>query len=353
MITEDLPDIETMTTAYRGRDGSYDGVFYTAVKTTGIFCRPTCKAKSPLAENVAFYSTPAEAIQAGFRPCKLCRPMDPSGKPPGWIRPLLDAVEADPDQRWHDSGLAALHIDPARARRWFKEHYGMTFHAYSRARRLGQALGQIKNGQSVIQAAYGQDYQSLSGFNDAFKKLLGQPPTAARGGATIYISRVQTPLGLMLAGATEMHLYLLEYMDRRAIERQLAHLQRRLRATLLPGETAIHALARQQIADYFDGSRREFTIPLKRPGTPFQQRVWTALQNIPYAETRSYAQIASAIGQPQAVRAVANANGSNRLAIIIPCHRVIGSDGKLTGYGGGLWRKKRLLELESLTPGRL
>ena len=229
-----LPDIETMTQAYRSRDGSYDGLFFTAVKTTGIFCRPTCKAKSPLPQNVTFFATPAEAVQAGFRPCKLCRPLDLSGMPPRWITPLLDAMDADPARRWNDADLAAHHIDPVRARRWFNEQYGMTFQAYSRARRLGLALGQIKNGRPVIQAAYGLGYESLSGFNDAFKKLLGESPTSASTGTPIYLSRIATPLGLMLAGATQTHLLLLEFLDRRTVERQLRILGRRAEAVLVP-----------------------------------------------------------------------------------------------------------------------
>ena len=352
MSTLILPDIATMTAAYQSRDSAYEGLFFTAVKTTGIFCRPTCKAKSPLPENVTFFATPAEALLGGFRPCKLCRPMDLSGQPPHWIAPLLEAIDAEPGRRWRDADLAARNIDPIRARRWFNEHYGMTFQAYSRARRLGLGLGRIKNGRPVIQAAYGLGYESLSGFNAAFRKLLGESPTSAAHGTAIYVSRIATPLGLMLAGATETHLLLLEFMDRRAIERQLRILKRRAQAMFVPGKTPVHEMAGEQIAQYFDGQRRTFALPLETHGTRFQQEVWSALQAIPYAETRSYAEVAADIGQPDAVRAVANAIGSNRLAIVIPCHRVIGGRGKLTGYGGGLWRKIRLLELEGAGPAR-
>jgi AraC family transcriptional regulator of adaptative response/methylated-DNA-[protein]-cysteine methyltransferase len=150
----------------------------------------------------------------------------------------------------------------------------------------------------------------------------------------------------MLAGATEEGICLLEFTDRPMLETQFARLQTRLNAKMLPGESQWFPQLDGQLQEYFSGNRTEFDLPLIVPGTEFQQRVWSALREIPYGRTRSYAEQAESIGQPSAVRAVARANGDNRLSILIPCHRVIGADGKLTGYGGGLWRKQRLLELE-------
>lgn len=160
-------------------------------------------------------------------------------------------------------------------------------------------------------------------------------------------SEIETPIGPMLAAASDTHLLLFEFPRRRMIETQLDRVRRAHDCDLAPGESPIFAVLRAQLDEYFRGDRREFTVPLHVPGTPFQTLVWSALQRIPCGTTTTYARLAHTIGQPNAIRAVARANGDNRLAIIIPCHRVIGSNGELVGYGGGLWRKKKLLELEA------
>jgi AraC family transcriptional regulator of adaptative response/methylated-DNA-[protein]-cysteine methyltransferase len=162
----------------------------------------------------------------------------------------------------------------------------------------------------------------------------------------VHFTEVETPIGGMLAAASETQLVLFEFPHRRMIDTQLARVRRAIGCELVRGESPVFDLLRAQLDEYFIGRRREFTIPLHAPGTSFQMRVWTALQGIPSGTTTTYARLAESIGQPNAVRAVARANGDNRIAIIIPCHRVIGSDGTLVGYGGGLWRKKKLLEIE-------
>jgi AraC family transcriptional regulator of adaptative response/methylated-DNA-[protein]-cysteine methyltransferase len=168
--------------------------------------------------------------------------------------------------------------------------------------------------------------------------------------AFITITRVLTPLGPMLAGATDAGVCLLEFIDREMLETQLSRLKRMLRAEFVPGSNRHFEALHQQVQEYFAGKRKEFSLPLVMQGTPFQQDVWKALQAIPYGETRSYQEQAGLLGKPRAVRAVAQANGDNRISIIIPCHRVIGKDGKLVGYGGGLWRKRFLLDLEVGAP---
>jgi len=160
-------------------------------------------------------------------------------------------------------------------------------------------------------------------------------------------SEIDTPIGPMLAAASDTHLLLFEFPRRRMIDTQLDRVRRAHDCELAPGESPVFATLRAQLEEYFRGERRDFTVPLHVPGTPFQMRVWSELQRIPHAKTTTYARLAQAIGQPNAVRAVARANCDNRIAIIIPCHRVIGSNGELVGYGGGLWRKKKLLELEA------
>ncbi len=165
--------------------------------------------------------------------------------------------------------------------------------------------------------------------------------------ARAFTTRIDTPIGEMIAGATDTHLLMFEFERRRMFQSQLERVQRAVRCELRPGESPVFDLLRAQLDQYFAGDRREFDLPLSVLGTDFQMRVWNELRRIPSGTTTSYGQIAKAIGQPSAVRAVARANGENRVAIIIPCHRVIGSDGTLVGYGGGLWRKRKLLELEA------
>ncbi len=335
-----------MRKAFLSRDSTYEGVFFTGVRTTGVFCRPTCRARKPRPENVVFYATAQEALVAGYRPCLLCRPLETPGAVPPWLHGIMAAVEADPSRRWRDTDLREQGYQPERVRRWFQRHHGMTFQAYSRARRLGQALGQIRQGLPVLHAAYDQGYESLSGFNAAVRGLMDITPGQGRDTRVVLLTRLSTPLGPMVAGATEEAVCFLEFADRRAFEKQLKTLVSRMGARLLPGKNRLLELLSHELGEYFNAERQSFSVPLTAPGTPFQERVWAELGNIPVGQTASYAAIAARLGQPNAVRAVARANGANRLAILIPCHRVIGSDGKLTGYGGGLWRKQRLLEIE-------
>lgn len=343
----ELPPHDVMIAAFLAGDGTFDGVFWTAVRTTGIFCRPTCPARKPSPHNVEFYDSTRAALEAGFRPCRRCRPLEPAGTAPPWLRPLLRDLEEEPSRRWTDRDLRERGLSPERVRRWFRRNHGMTFHAYSRARRLGEAIGRIRQGEDVSRTAFAQGYESLSGFQDAFRKLLGTPPTGVESDRVVRVTRLLTPLGPMLVGGTEDALCLLEFIDRRMLETQLQRVQKRLNTVLVPGSNAVTEAMGRELTAYFDRSLTEFTVPLHAPGTDFQTAVWAALIDIPYGTTTSYGEIARRIGRPTAVRAVARANGDNRIAIVIPCHRVIGADGTLTGYGGGLWRKKRLLELET------
>ncbi len=346
MNAHELPPREEMLNAFMAADASYEGVFVTAVTTTGIFCRPSCPARKPKPDNVVFFPTCQDALTAGYRPCRRCEPLEPLGGAPGWLRPLLRSVDEDPTRRWLDADLRAIDLDPARVRRWFKRHHGMTFHAYARARRLGEALGRIQRGETVTRTAFDAGYDSLSGFNEALRKLTGEAPTASAGGRLVRVTRIPTPLGPVVAAATDEAVCLLEFADRRALSTQLRGLDRRVPAVFAPGDNDVLQDLGRELHEYFAGERQRFDVPLLAPGTPFQERVWTALREIPPGQTRSYGELARSIGRPTAVRAVARANGDNRLAILIPCHRVIGSDGSLTGYGGGVWRKKRLLDLE-------
>ena len=352
MYTTPGPSHAEMMSAVLSRDRSYDGLFVTAVHTTGIFCRPSCPARKPRPDHVSFYPSAREALVAGYRPCLRCRPLEASGSTPEWLRPLLAEVENDPVRRWRDADLRRLRLNPDRVRRWFLAEHTMTFHAYTRARRLGLALGRIQGGEPVTTAALDHGYDSLSGFNEAFRRLFGAAPTRTRDARRLVVRRLPTPLGAMVAAADHQGLQLLEFADRRMLETQIRRVRGRMNAVFVPGRHDVIDQTARELDEYFAGKRRHFSVPLAAEGTPFQMTVWKALRRIPYGTTVSYADLARTIGQPAAVRAVARANGDNRFAILIPCHRVIGADGKLTGYGGGLWRKQRLLELEAAGAGR-
>jgi len=341
-----LPTDAEMYRALVERDTRCDGLFVAAVKTTGIFCRPSCGARKPKRENVEFFATPREALLHGYRLCKLCHPLNPPGDAPAWLQDSLDEVSNRPHVRLRDAELRARGLDPVRVRRWFKKHHGVTFHAYQRLLRLADAFGRIRQGEQIASAAFGSGHGSLSGFTESFRNATGMSPSQGRDQKLVTVKRIPTPLGPMLAGATDDGICLLEFVDRRMLETQLERLRRRLGAEILPGASPHFAVLERQIGEYFAGTRRVFDLPIVSPGTPFQEEVWRELRTIAYGRTRSYGEQARRIGRPSAVRAVARANGDNRIAIIIPCHRVVGADGKLTGYGGGLWRKQRLLDLE-------
>ena len=341
-----LPPGDMMYRALVNRDSSFEGIFYVGVRTTGIFCRPTCTAKKPARENVDFFATSNEALENGYRPCLRCHPLDLTGRPPELIERLRAEVEHAPGGRVTEKELAAMAIDPSTARRQFKRHYGMTFQAYHRARRMGLALSQVRQGSRVDQARNGSGFESESGFRDAFTKIFGESPTIARKRRPLFAERIDTPLGAMIAVADDEGLRLLEFIDRRATEPELLVLRKQLRTNIVPGEHRYLTAARQQLADYFSGKSLEFDIPLAPVGSPFQLRAWKILQSIPVGENHSYSWVAKRLGDENARRAVGRANGTNMICILIPCHRVIRADGTLCGYGGGLWRKKWLLDHE-------
>ncbi len=331
--------------AFINRDSAFEGVFFAAITSTGIFCRPTCTARKPKKENCLFFKTAQESLLAGFRPCKRCRPLLNPGEPSDMIKHLTEVVEEDPTRRWTDKDVQALGYTPSTVRRQFKKRFGMTFMAYSRARRMGIALKTIREGDKIINAQLDAGYSSGSGFRDAFSSIMGSAPNE-KNHQILKAEWIDTPLGSMIAIFDETHLYLLEFTDRRGLEREIEKMRKSLKVAIVPGRTPITEMIEDDLAAYFKGELQEFTTPIIMNGSDFQKSVWNELLTIPYGITRSYGEQAKRIGNPKAVRAVARANGMNQLAIIIPCHRVIGSDGKLTGYAGGLARKEWLLDLE-------
>jgi AraC family transcriptional regulator of adaptative response/methylated-DNA-[protein]-cysteine methyltransferase len=341
-----LPSAKEMQRAVLARDGSYDGLFFVCVKTTRIFCKPSCPARKPKPANMEYRSCVRDCLLRGFRPCKRCRPLADNGESPPWLDELLARVERDPAGRLTDQDLREMSVNPHRARRYFQRSFGMTFQAYHRSRRMGLALEELRAGRDPLTVGLDHGYDSDSGFREAFAKTFGTTPGRSHGVAAIKTTTIESPLGPLVAGATEEGVCLLEFADRRAFAKQIETLKRRTGGAIVPGTCPHLERLESELREYFDGARVGFTVPMIAPGTDFQQRVWSQLRRIPYGETTSYERLARAIGRPGARRAVGRANGDNRIAILIPCHRVVRSDGTLCGYGGGLWRKRFLLDLE-------
>ena len=335
---------DEMYQALLDKNSQYEGVFIAGVKTTGIFCRPTCHARKPKKENVEFFDDTKQALANGYRACKVCSPMKTAEASPEWLVPLLKKVEEDPERKWKDYELSQLGYSPSRVRRYFKKVHGITFQAYLRMSRINGAFLKIKEGQTVTQSAFEQGYESLSGFSETFRNLTGFSP--GKQGQLITMNRIPTPLGPMMIGVTDEGLCLLEFTDRKMLETQIKTLKKRMKSELVTGKHPMIDKVSKQLNEYFEGSRKIFDVPLVVPGTEFQQKVWDALTQIPFGITRSYKQQAAVVGDVKAVRAVARANGENRISIIIPCHRIIGSDGSIVGYGGGIHRKQWLLKHE-------
>lgn len=331
--------------ALLAKDTKYEGIFYVGVKTTGVFCRPTCPARKPKFEHCEFFETAQQALLASFRPCKRCQPLSHPNQVSDLVQMLVQAVEANPEKRWKNSDFEKISVHAATARRQFKKRFGMTFVEYARARRMGIAMKQIREGDSVIAAQLATGYESGSGFRDAFARIMGAPPSA-KTHLILKAAWLDTPLGPMVAMADDNALRLLEFVDRRGLEREVERLRQRMKASIIPGSTsAIHSIEKE-LDLYFTGKLTAFKTPISFLGSPFQIKVWHALLNIPYGETRSYLDVAKTIGQASACRAVARANGANQISIVIPCHRVINNNGELGGYGGGLTRKEWLLQHE-------
>lgn len=330
------------------KEAQYEGIFYVGVKTTGIFCRPTCSARKPKFDNCEFYETAQDALLASYRPCKRCNPLSHPGHVSKTVQRLVEAVEANPSKRWKESDFEKLSMDASTARRQFKKRFGMTFIEYARARRMGLAMKKIREGETVIDTQLSTGYESSSGFRDAFSRIMGAAPTKLDHYQILRTAWLDTRLGPMLAISDEKTLYLLEFIERRGLEREIERLRHKMKAAIIPGRTAPIDSIEKELNQYFAGDLTTFNTPIIMLGSPFQQHVWEELKKIPFGETRSYLELAKAIHKPSAFRAVANANGANQLALIIPCHRVINTDGGLGGYGGGIARKQWLIEHEKM-----
>lgn len=292
------------------------------------------------------FPSPRAALYAGFRPCLRCYPMGCGQQPPALVDKLIRAVEKDPGERLLEQELLGhLQIDLIKARRQFHAYTGMTFPAYHRARRMGLALLQVRIWNNAI-TQIGIGPKLTSDSRKAFTKTFDSMPVTAKSRNYFFSRWIDTPIGPMLAIANSEGLALLEFVDRRGLENEIKRLCYRHKCTIVPGSNPHLEQVNEELQRYFSGKSLIFSVPLSFTGSDFQRRTWQLLLQTPAGETRSYTEMAALLGKPAAVRAMARANGDNTLSIIIPCHRVIGIDGNLTGYGGGLWRKQWLLEHE-------
>ena len=337
-------DDDTLFAALVERDPTYDGIAFVGVSTTGVFCRLTCPARKPKRENCSFFLSVADCEAAGFRACRRCHPRGPEADALPIIKTLQDALARAPQKRWREVDVRALGVDPSTARRAFKKHFGMTFLAYARIGRVESGFSKLSAGDRAIDAQLDAGYASASGFRRAFANLLGIAPGQLAKDASLRVEWLDTPLGAMVAVTDDDGLYLLEFVDRRALPTELRRLHKKRPIAI--GKTKTSPQLRRELAAYFAGRSSTFTVPLHLEGSAFSQRVWAELRRTDVGTTCSYAELARRIDRPSAFRAVARANGANQIAIIVPCHRIIGSDGSLTGYGGGLWRKQKLIDLE-------
>jgi AraC family transcriptional regulator, regulatory protein of adaptative response / methylated-DNA-[protein]-cysteine methyltransferase len=343
MADTDIIDRDWAFAAFDRRDRSLDGRFVGAVKTTGIYCKPSCPARRPLRENVEFFATAAEARAAGYRACKRCLPDDVGRDADGVARALV-LIAASDERVSLEAMAAAAGYAPHHFHRVFKRAMSVTPAAYVRGERAKRAEAALSANGRVTDAIYDAGYSGPSRFYAESKGRLGMTPSAWKNGGagvTIRWAVVDTTLGKMLLAATEKGICCLSFDEGES------DLRRRFpKADIQLGDAEFDALAKAAVAAV-DHPAQMPSLPLDVQGTAFQQAVWAELQRIPPGETRTYAQIAAAVGKPNAVRAAGSANGQNRVAVLIPCHRVIRTDGSLGGYAYGLERKAKLLALEN------
>jgi AraC family transcriptional regulator of adaptative response/methylated-DNA-[protein]-cysteine methyltransferase len=339
-------DADTAWAAFMRRDRRWDGRVIGAVKTTGIYCKPSCPAKRPKRENVEFFATGEEALAAGYRPCMRCKP-DEVGRDREAVAKAVKLIEAAEDAPSLSEIADAVGYAPHHFQRIFTRDLGVSPAGYWRGLRAKRAADALAGTEQVTEAIYEAGYSGPSRFYADAKERLGMTPSAWRDGGrgeTIRYVVTDSPLGRLLVAATSKGICRLTFdEDESALVRRFPN------ASVVPDDGTISAWVEGAL-EAIEHPQSAPDLPLDVRGTAFQEAVWRELRRIPVGQTRSYADIARAVGQPDAVRAVGTANGSNPVAVLVPCHRVIRSDGSLGGYAGGLDRKRKLLSAEGADP---
>lgn len=336
------------------RDARYRGQFVLAVRTTGIYCQPACPARTPKRENIAFYETPAQAEAAGFRPCKRCRPHLTADEAPhlALVAQVCRALEAELDAPPSLAELARrFHLSPYHLQRTFKRTAGVTPKQYVLGLRANRLRAELRQGRAVTTAAQNAGYNGSSQVYD--QPVLGMTPTTyQQGGAAEQITYavVVSPLGHLLVAATARGVCAVKLGD--DAEALAAELRAEFPAASAHAPHPQLGQWVQAVVDYLRGEQPHLDLPTDVRATAFQRRVWAALRRIPLGQTRSYSAVARALGQPTATRAVARACATNPVALVVPCHRVVGANGALTGYRWGVERKRQLLAQEAALAAR-
>jgi AraC family transcriptional regulator of adaptative response/methylated-DNA-[protein]-cysteine methyltransferase len=335
-------DVDTAWAAFMRRDRRWDGRVIGAVKTTGIYCKPSCPAKRPKREHVEFFASGDEARAAGYRACLRCKP-DEVGRDREAVAKAVKVIEQAEEPPSLAEVAEAVGYAPHHFQRIFKRDLGVSPAEYARGLRTRRAEAALKDNGRITDAVYDAGYSGPSGFYSDAKERLGMTPSAWRDGGrgeTIRWTHFDSPLGQMLIAATSKGICRLTFDDSEASLKRLFP-----NATIVRDDGGLKELVEGALAA-IEQPLAAPDLPIDVAGTAFQEAVWRELRRIPAGETRSYAEIAAAIGHPKAVRAVGTANGDNHVCVLIPCHRVIRSDGTLGGYGGGIERKKKLLASE-------
>ena len=343
-------DEEKCWNALREHDASQDGQWFYSVKTTGVYCRPACASRLPLRKNVAFYATAAEAEVAGFRPCKRCRPNETSqaARHVAAVERACALIRNRDTLPNLDELASAAGISRYHFHRVFKQITGATPREWGKSYRLGRFADRLDAGDNVAEAVYGAGFGASSRAYEAAQMGLGMTPAARRHGGrgeTIRFTTVKTALGWALVAATERGICMTALGDEKnPLESEL---RRRFPAALIwPADEKLKRWA-ERIVHFVTDPAEQPDLPLDIRGTAFQARVWRALQKVPPGKTATYTEIAAALGQPKAVRAVAAACAANKLALLVPCHRIVRQDGDLAGYRWGIERKQKLLAAEN------
>lgn len=347
MSYNNLPEPETCWQAVLHRDSSFDGIFYYAVRSTGIYCKPSCSSRTPRQSQVAYYSNPEAAEAAGFRACKRCQP----DRSVTSMDELIARACARLDQAAERISLEELShelgISPYHLQRVFKAKVGLSPRQYAAARRLERFKSESRHAQDVSSAQYAAGFGSARSLYEHADSQLGMTPAAYRqggAGTLIQYALLACPFGQLLVAATAKGLCAVRFGD--DAQALIESLRQEFPAASLEPTTAGLETWLEMFRAYFAGAPLPADIPLDVWGAPFRLRVWEALRAIPFGQTWSYARVAASIGQPKAVRAVANACAANPVALVTPCHRVVRSDGGLGGYRWGVARKQQLLEKE-------